>query len=112
MHRSLSVSIIAVHCLMLSGTIAYADAIDGKWCNGAKSFKIEGPTITMPSGHQHQGTYNRHGFDYVVPDSEANAGERIQMTLQSDDLLNLQRAPKEAATFAPTEQWRRCVNIS
>ena len=89
MHRSLSVSIIAVYCLMSSGTIAHADAIDGQWYNGAKSFKIEGPTITMPSGHQHQGTFDRHGFDYVVPDSEPNARERIQMTLQSEDLFNL-----------------------
>jgi len=106
------VSIVAAQCLLFSVSIARADAIDGKWCNGAKSFQIAGPTITMPSGRQHRGTYDRHGFDYVAPDSEPNAGERIRMALQSDDLLHVQRTPKGGTKLEPVEQWRRCVNIS
>jgi hypothetical protein len=112
MHRSLIVFIAAAHCLMLGVSAANADAIDGKWCNGAKSFKINGPSITLPSGRQHKGTYDRHGFDYIVPEGELNAGERIQMAQQSEELLHVKRAAKGADKFGPIEQWRRCVNIS
>ncbi len=97
---------------MSIATSAHADAIDGKWCNGVKSFAIEGPTITLPSGNQHQGGYDRHGFEYVVPDGEDGAGDQIRMALQSDDLLHLQRTPKGASQAGPTEPWRRCANIS
>ncbi len=98
--------------IFLSATAAVADAIDGRWCNGAEQFTIEGPTITTPAGNRLQGNYDRHGFDYIVPDGEAGAGDRVVMALQSDHLLHLQRTPGGGATPGPVEQWRRCANIS
>ena len=111
MRNAFTVLIFAAATFIFSPA-ACADAIDGKWCNGAKQFTIDGPTITMPSGNQHQGSYDRHGFDYVVPDSEEGAGDRVRMALQGDDLLHLQRTPKGTSQAGAVEPWRRCANIS
>ena len=97
---------------MLIATSAMADAIDGKWCDGAKQIIIEGPTITLPSGNKHQGDYTRHTFDLVVPDGEGDAGDRLQMAQQSEELMHLQRTPKGTDQAGPVEPWRRCANIS
>ena len=100
---------LALGLLLLSiAQPARADAIDGDWCREGKHFRIEGPSITTEGGNSIAGNYDRHGFSYVVPDSEPGAGGRINMTLMSEELLALTRP---TAPGAP-ETWKRCAVVS
>lgn len=87
---------------------ARADQIDGEWCRDGRHFKIEGPNIVTYGGTAITGDYNRHGFRYVVPASEPEAGIEIVMTLHGDDLLDLVRFAKGPKSASPPESWRRC----
>ena len=40
--------------------MAHADAIDGDWCRGADTFKIEGSAILTTGRAAVQGAYNRY----------------------------------------------------
>lgn len=93
--------------LLLAASPARADAIDGQWCLGAKSFEIEGPNIRTPSGVRSIGNYDRHGFEYVVPAGEADAGMKIVMQLVNEEAVRLTRG-----SALPPEIWRRCKPIS
>ena len=106
------VTFLAVCVGVLVATTAFADAIDGKWCDGARQIIIDGPTITLPSGNRHQGDYTRHTFDFVIPDGEADAGDRLAMAQQSEELMHLKRTPKGASQAGAIERWRRCANLS
>ncbi|MFY0615729.1 MAG: hypothetical protein JXQ99_29640 [Hyphomicrobiaceae bacterium] len=97
---------------VLFTTTALADAIDGKWCDGARQITIDGPTITLPSGSWHQGSYTRHTLDFTVPESEVNAGEQLALAQQSEELMHLRRTPQGASEVGPIEHWRRCANVS
>jgi hypothetical protein len=92
----------AVALLALTPT-ARADAIDGNWCSAeGKRLTITGPEIVTPGGTRMQGNYDRHHFDYVVPEKEAGAGERVRMVLQGEYQVSI--------TFgaAAAQIWRRC----
>ena len=95
---------------LLVPTVAFADAIDGAWCKGAQSFTITGPTIVTPAGTELAGDYSRHGYRYVVPASEPEAGAGIDMVLVHDDRLELTRKRGEKAE--PSEIWQRCKPVS
>ncbi len=95
-------------CCMVMTVAAYADQIDGEWCREGRHFKIEGPNIVTYGGTSMTGDYNRHGFRYVVPARESEAGTEIVMTLHGDDLLDLVRTVKGAKDGSPSESWRRC----
>lgn len=95
-------------CLL--ATPALADAIDGAWCKGAQSFTITGPTIVTPSGAQLAGDYSRHGYRYVAPQAEPDAGTEIDMTLVQEDRVEVVR--RRLGTTAPAETWLRCKPIS
>ncbi len=89
---------------------ALADAIDGEWCRDNRHFMIQGPNITTYAGTRMTGDYDRHGFRYVAPASEPEAGTEIIMRLRGDDLLDLYR--RAAGATQPNspepEAWRRC----
>ena len=85
---------------------ARADAIDGQGCFGASHFEINGPNIRTPGGNQITGNYDRHGFEYVVPQNEEGAGTQIVMVLLNEETVRLTRG-----TSAP-ETWRRCKPVS
>lgn len=101
---------LAALVLGLGAVAARADAIDGEWCREGRNFKIEGPNITTYAGTRMTGDYDRHGFRYVAPGNEPEAGTEIVMRLRSDDLLDLYR--RAAGATAPNspdpEAWRRC----
>lgn len=89
--------------IVLLQTPARADAIDGSWCHeDGRRLSILGPLIVTPAGTRTQGDYSRHGFAYVAPVGEAQAGTAIRMTLINDNLMRL-----AAGENAP-EHWRRC----
>lgn len=94
----------------LGGTLAQADAIDGDWCKDAASFQINGPHIRTPGGQQATGDYHRHGFHYVVPQGETDAGAEIAMRLLNETTVELMR--REGATDGKPEIWQRCQPIS
>jgi hypothetical protein len=78
---------------------AYADAIDGHWCDaGTKHLEINGPLIVTPSGASLKGDYNRHGFKY----QETN-GTSVSMVLMSEVSMFLK------AGDGPEEAWHRCA---
>lgn len=85
-------------------TPALADRIDGEWCHASQSLQIEGPSIRTPGGSQIKGDYSRHGFAYVVPTPEPEAGTEISMQLLSEELMTLTRKKSDK----PEETWRRC----
>ncbi len=87
---------------MFSASDARADAIDGMWCKGSLSMRIEGPAIVTPGGTSMTGDYERHGFRYVVPPGEAKAGKTVTMVLLGEYDLDV------SVGEDPTERWRRC----
>ena len=99
---------IALATVVVAGSTARADAIDGEWCREGRNFKIEGPNILTYGGTQMTGDYNRHGFRYTVPAREPEAGTEIVMQLRGEELLDLFRRPKGATADGAAESWRRC----
>lgn len=97
--------------LVLFATPALADRIDGDWCNATgKHLKIDGPTIEIPSGRVIQGEYDRHGFRYVGPEGDPEAGEEIVMQQFSEEEMGLIR--RVGGQNQPMETWRRCQATS
>jgi hypothetical protein len=91
---------------------AFADVIDGDWCEAdGRHMSIRGPSIVTPGGKQVNGLYSRHSFSYTVPDSEAAAGTAIYMRLINPDTIDLWTGAQVAAS-APAEVWSRCTPIS
>ena len=103
---------LAALVLGLGAPLAQADAIDGEWCRDNRHFMIQGPNITTYAGTRMTGDYDRHGFRYVAPANEPEAGTEIVMRLRGDDLLDLYRrtagAPAQSPPTAEGEAWRRC----
>ena len=95
----------------LAAGAARADAIDGNWCSpDGKFITIKGPDVTTPGGTRMLGDYDRHHFHYVVPASEAGAGQGVFMTLQGDYLVLVRMGPDPASAARQTPQeWRRCT---
>lgn len=92
--------------LLLSAAPAYADAIDGDWCNRELGrLEIQGPQIITPGGNQLTGAYDRHGFRHPVPAGEPRAGASVDMVLVDDDTMHRVVAP---GADAKIEVWRRC----
>ena len=72
--------LIATFLLTLA-TPAFADAIDGHWCDaGKKHLEINGPSIVTPAGVAMKGDYDRHGFRYVDP----TIGKPVVMILMGE----------------------------
>lgn len=70
---------------------------------------IEGPKFVTPGGTATEGGYERHGFAYIVPDGEPDAGSRVSMTLQSEDILRMYIPGRGPGPNPPTiETWQRC----
>jgi len=80
-----------------------ADQIDGNWCRGLKHFSIDGPSIVTPGGTKMTGIYDRHGFQYVVPEGEPGAGTTITMAQQHDELVHVSSSakPDEVQNWTP-----------
>jgi hypothetical protein len=98
--------------LMSAGGAARADAIDGNWCGpDDRSLTIAGPQITTPGGTKMRGDYDRHGFSYVVPAREPNAGATVVMALRDEHTVHLRLRTQGAAEDGPVQVWKRC-NLS
>lgn len=95
--------------LLLPAAPALADKIDGNWCfTDGRNMSIDGPNIVTPSGTQMTGDYDRHGFRYVVPDAEADAGARVEMIQFDEYTIQVTTTPGTTAGAARTEIWKRC----
>ncbi len=100
--------LIGTFTLYLGSGAARADVIDGEWCLGVNHFAIQGPDIVTPGGHQIKGNYWRHGFAYIVPADETDAGREIDMRLLNEETVELTR---KGQTSSP-ETWHRCKPTS
>lgn len=102
--------LLAAAVVLLAAPAARADSIDGHWCFAdGRQMAIDGPKITVPSGRQFTGDYDRHGFRYTVPAGEPGAGGQVVMTLMGEYRVDVRRlAAGGAAGDAPAEVWRRC----
>lgn len=94
----------ALFLTAISPSPAKADRIDGNWCRGLKFLSIDGPNIVTPGGTRMTGEYDRHGFLYVVPKGEPNAGATITMAQMHDELMVLSSSAKPGES----EDWIRC----
>jgi len=98
---SLHIWLLALASLIAAGP-AHADAIDGQWCLASSHFEIDGSNIRTPGGNRVVGNYHRHGFRYVVPFNEQDAGAQVVMVLLNEETVQLTRGS------SPPELWRRC----
>ena len=91
---------LPVIALLSLASPAWADAIDGHWCDdGTKHLEINGPAIVTPSGAKLTGDYDRHGFRYAEPGN----GTSIVMILMGETRMMLK------ADDGPEEMWHRCA---
>lgn len=88
----------------ISPSPAKADRIDGNWCRGLKHLSIDGPNIVTPGGAKMTGEYDRHGFQYVVPNGEPDEGATITMAQMHEELMHLSSSAKPGEV----EDWTRC----
>jgi len=88
----------------ISASPVKADQIDGNWCRGLKQLSIDGHNIITPGGTKMTGEYDRHGFRYVVPASEPDAGAAIIMSQVDDGLMQLSTSAKPD----DLQDWNRC----
>ena len=109
--RTVNLSLILAATVMaaqlLTAAPALADRIDGNWCfTDGRHMSIDGPSIVTPGGTAMTGDYDRHGFRYVVPAAEADAGAQVDM-IQFDE-YTIQVTTTPGGTAARTETWKRC----
>lgn len=81
---------------------AWADRIDGDWCDGVRSLTINGPSIRTPGNNTIQGNYGRHDFSYTIPAGEAGAGGAVEMRLMNEENVTVTYGSE------PAKVWRRC----
>ncbi|MBE9554886.1 MAG: hypothetical protein IMF05_15590 [Proteobacteria bacterium] len=94
--------------LLLPASPALADRIDGNWCyTDGRHISIDGPAIVTPGGTAMTGDYDRHGFTYVAPAGEADAGAQIDMIQFDDYTIQVTTTPPGGGE-ARTETWKRC----
>jgi len=104
------VGVAAVIAFVLAATPVAADAIDGKWCFGAKRLEISGPELLTPGGNKIQGQYGRHDFTYTVPAGEPGAGATVEMELLGDDDMRLwPRGRTPDPQTAGAQMWKHCA---
>jgi hypothetical protein len=105
----ISLPVIALAALGCAVTPARADQIDGQWCSPeGKQVTIAGRAITTPGGTKMEGNYTRHSFSYVIPASEAPAGDTIYMNQLNDTTVQV----RVGTPVAQPVIWKRCQNIT
>ena len=109
MARFTTLMICALICACPS--IAFADAIDGDWCNmDGSHLRIDGAQIELDAGLLVQGKYSRHAFSYLAPKGAPEAGTEVVFVLRSDDEMRRVRVPN--AMPEHSDLWRRCSATS
>ena len=91
--------------IVLHAGPASADAIDGNWCYKGRHLAIDGPTILTPGGKSMKGNYERHGFTYMAPAGEQEAGLQVVMVLLDEDTMQFRAGPESVEP----QVWRRCT---
>lgn len=87
---------------------ALADQIDGDWCHDGRHLHIDGPQIKTPGGNVIAGDYTRHGFVYVVPDGEENAGATVAMRQLNDEMVRVATTSAAGQAIGDEVTWNRC----
>ena len=98
---------IAVALLIGLASSAWADALDGDWCNPIDGkLTIDGPTIFTPGGKKVRGNYGRHRFEYTAPAGDWQAGQTIVILQYNEQLMELKVGDQQG------RKWRPCQVIS
>ncbi len=95
---------IVLAAALLPATPALADRIDGNWCYKTRALSIDGPNIVTPGGRKMTGDYDRHGFRYIVPAGESDAGAAVEMIQYDDNTIQV----ATGGATPRTEIWNRC----
>ena len=99
--------------LLLPTCVAHADAIDGDWCSAdGQRMSIRGDNITIPSGKQIVGNYDRHAFDYVIPSGDSGAGDTVNIILRNEYLAFSRQGNKGGAGGGKPTECRRCKDLN
>ena len=97
-------------CLLFPSA-AFADAIDGTWCNEQGGHvAIEGPKISLSGKPAFDGQYARHEFLYTVPVGEDHAGDQIYMRLMGEE--NMTSFTVKDGKGEDPVAWKRCAQTS
>lgn len=96
---------IAITGILLPVSTAWADRIDGNWCYKERHMSIDGPHIVTPGGSRTTGLYDRHGFQYTVPEGERDAGARVNMVQFNEQTIQVLTVIDNTTR---TEIWNRC----
>ena len=86
---------------------AFADALDGDWCNARDGkLTIMGSTIQTPGGRSVSGQYTRHRFNYTAPEGDWNAGKAIVIQQLNENAMDL------SIDGGPPSRWSPCLVTS
>lgn len=106
--KSLQAGLIACFCVLPLS--AYADALDGDWCNkDNEKLTIEGSTVTTPNGDKISGNYGRHQMTFDTPSGGWRAGSSILMQQHSEESMSMYT---KGTNSISSEPWTRCGVIS
>lgn len=96
--------VVATVAVFVAAGPAVADSIDGNWCStDGRHFEIDGSQIVTWGGSRLVGDYDRHGFRYVVPGTEKEAGAKIDMRLMGEHRVLVSK------DGAAPQTWNRCA---
>ena len=109
MNRLAKIAGLAAIALAISSGIAHADQIDGTWCSPTgESITIEGPQAVIPSGNMIDGNYDRHHFDYVIPEGDVDAGAKVMADQIDDNTIRVAHSDRVQENTGASEIWIRC----
>lgn len=107
MNSRLSIALPLVFAFVMLAVPAWADSLDGDWCNPIDGkLTIDGPTIHTPGGQIVAGNYGRHRFTYTAPAGDWQAGQEIVIQQYNEQLMKLSVGGQTA------REWRPCQVVS
>lgn len=99
-------------CAALAGialaTGAKADAIYGCWTNGSETLTVEYTRVVTSTGQSPDAAIDRHSAEFVSPEDERDAGQRLRFQQLNDVEVARIGPPPDGEVDATREIWKPC----
>ena len=101
-----------ISCAALAGiafaTGAKADAIFGCWTNGTETLTVEYTRVVTSTGRSPEAAIDRHSAEFVSPEGERDAGQRLRFQQLNDFEVARFGPPPDGEVETTREIWKPC----
>ena len=99
-------------CAALAGFVlatgAKADAIYGCWTNGSETLTVEHTRVVTSTGQSPDAAIDRHSAEFVSPEGERDAGQRLRFRQLNDVEVARFGPPPDGDVETTREIWKPC----